>query len=85
MAKKCTQLLLVGLLLLLASQSPHAQTAESYVWQSVAIRGGDLFPVWSSARLKRTFFMRAPTWPEPTVGTQPATGDPHHGLADQTR
>ena len=44
MAKKCTQLLLVGLLLLLASQSPHAQTAESYVWQSVAIRGGGFVP-----------------------------------------
>jgi hypothetical protein len=44
MAKKCTQLLLVGLLLLLATQSPHAQTAESYVWQSVAIRGGGFVP-----------------------------------------
>jgi MYXO-CTERM domain-containing protein len=44
MAKKCTQLLVVGLLVALTSQSPQAQTAESYAWQSVAIRGGGFVP-----------------------------------------
>jgi MYXO-CTERM domain-containing protein len=44
MGKRNITLSVVGALLLLATQSPHAQTAESYVWQSVAIRGGGFVP-----------------------------------------
>jgi len=44
MGKRSVQFLLAAVLLMLASQSPHAQTAESYAWQSVAIRGGGFVP-----------------------------------------
>ena len=44
MKKQSTQFLLVAAMLMFATQSPHAQTAESYVWQSVAIRGGGFVP-----------------------------------------
>lgn len=44
MAKKGILFSLVVAVLALVSQSPHAQTAESYVWQSVAIRGGGFVP-----------------------------------------
>jgi len=52
MAKKGITVSLAAAMLVLVSQSPHAQTAESYVWQSVAIRGADLFPGLCSARPK---------------------------------
>jgi MYXO-CTERM domain-containing protein len=44
MAKKGITVSLAAAMLVLVSQSPHAQTAESYVWQSVAIRGGGFVP-----------------------------------------
>jgi hypothetical protein len=76
MAKKCTQLL-VGLLLGLASRSPQAQTAEPYVWQSVAIRGGGFVPglVFSTAAKNvlyaRTDMAGAYRWDETSYGWIP--------------
>ena len=77
MARKCTQLLLVGLLVMLASRSPQAQTVEPYVWQSVAIRGGGFVPglVFSTAAKNvlyaRTDMAGAYRWDEASYGWMP--------------
>jgi MYXO-CTERM domain-containing protein len=77
MKKQSTQFLLVAALLLFASQSPHAQTAESYVWQSVAIRGGGFVPglvfstVEQNVLYARTDMAGAYRWDETKYGWIP--------------
>ena len=44
MGRRSTTFCLAIVLVVLSAQSPHAQTAEAYVWQSVAIRGGGFVP-----------------------------------------
>ena len=77
MKKQSTQLLLVAAMLMFATQSPHAQTAESYVWQSVAIRGGGFVPglvfstVEQNVLYARTDMAGAYRWDETKYGWIP--------------
>jgi MYXO-CTERM domain-containing protein len=64
-------------MLMFATQSPHAQTAESYVWQSVAIRGGGFVPglvfstVEQNVLYARTDMAGAYRWDETKYGWIP--------------
>ena len=77
MKKQSTQFLLVAAMLMFATQSPHAQTAESYVWQSVAIRGGGFVPglvfstVEQNVLYARTDMAGAYRWDETKYGWIP--------------
>ena len=77
MKRRSTTFGLAGVLLLLATQSPHAQTAESYVWQSVAIRGGGFVPglvfstVEQNVLYARTDMAGAYRWDETKYGWIP--------------